>query len=60
MLAIFDDGADRLGPKVIGCKGGLGVTADAAAAHFGGLGYLVVGMFLMTWFVSFVIYRAIG
>ena len=39
---------------------GLWVTADPAGALFGTLGYLVVAMFVATWLVSFVIYRAMG
>jgi nickel/cobalt transporter (NiCoT) family protein len=39
---------------------GLWVTADPAGALFGTLGYLVVAIFVATWLVSFVIYRAMG
>jgi high-affinity nickel-transport protein len=39
---------------------GLWVTADPAGALFGTLGCLVVAMFVATWLVSFVIYRAMG
>ena len=43
---------DKFGPE------GLWVTADPAGALFGTLGYLVVAIFVATWLVSFVIYRA--
>jgi nickel/cobalt transporter (NiCoT) family protein len=43
-----------------GLEGGLWVTADPAGALFGALGYLVAAIFIATWFVSFVIYRAMG
>jgi nickel/cobalt transporter (NiCoT) family protein len=43
-----------------GLEVGLWVTADPAGALFGALGYLVAAIFVATWFVSFVIYRAMG
>jgi len=43
-----------------GLKGGLWVTADATGARFGALGYLVVAIFVATWLIAFVIYRAMG
>jgi high-affinity nickel-transport protein len=43
-----------------GLERGLWVTADPAGALFGALGYLVAAIFVATWFVSFVIYRAMG
>ncbi len=43
-----------------GLEGGLWVTADATGALFGTLGYLVVGIFVATWLISFVIYRTMG
>jgi high-affinity nickel-transport protein len=43
-----------------GLEGGLWVTADTIGARFGALGYLVVVIFVATWLVSFVIYRAMG
>jgi high-affinity nickel-transport protein len=46
---------DKFGPD-----GGLFVVADAAGARSEALGYLVVGVFVAAWLVSFVIYRAMG
>ena len=43
-----------------GLQGGLWVTADAAGALFGALGYLAVAIFVATWLVSSVIYRVVG
>jgi high-affinity nickel-transport protein len=43
-----------------GLKGGLWLTADATAAGFGALGYVVVAVFLAVWLVSLVMYRAMG
>jgi high-affinity nickel-transport protein len=43
-----------------GLEGGFWVTADTVAARFGTVGYLVVAIFVATWLVSFVIYRAMG
>jgi len=43
-----------------GLEGGLWVTADATGARFGALGYLVVAIFVATWLIAFVIYRAMG
>jgi nickel/cobalt transporter (NiCoT) family protein len=43
-----------------GLEGGLWVMADATGAHFGTLGYLVIAIFVATWLVSFVVYRATG
>jgi high-affinity nickel-transport protein len=43
-----------------GLEGGLWVTADAAAARFGTLGCLAAAIFVGTWLVGFVIYRAMG
>jgi high-affinity nickel-transport protein len=41
-----------------GLDGGVWVTADAIGARFAALGYIVVVMFVATWLISFVIYRA--
>jgi high-affinity nickel-transport protein len=43
-----------------GLKGGSWLMADATAAGFGALGYVVVAVFLAAWLVSLVIYRAMG
>jgi high-affinity nickel-transport protein len=43
-----------------GLEGGLWVTADATAARFGALGYLVVAIFVAGWLIAFVIYRAMS
>ncbi len=48
-----------LGNK-FGFEGGLWVTADTTGAHFAALGYLVVALFVASWLVAFVIYRAMG
>ena len=43
-----------------GLKGGLWLMADTIGARFGALGCLVVAIFVATWLVAFVIYRAMG
>ncbi len=43
-----------------GLEGGLWVAADVTGAHFGALGYLVIGMFAATWLGAFAIYRVMG
>jgi high-affinity nickel-transport protein len=43
-----------------GLDGGLWIMADATGAHFGTLGYLVIAIFVATWLVAFVVYRATG
>ena len=43
-----------------GLDGGLWLMADTTAARFGAFGYLVVAIFVATWLVAFVIYRAMG
>ena len=43
-----------------GLEGGLWLMADTRGARFGALGYLVITIFVATWLVAFVIYRAMG
>ena len=43
-----------------GLEGGLWIMADATGAHFGTLGYVVIAIFVATWLVAFVVYRATG
>ena len=43
-----------------GLEGGLWVSADTTEARFGALGCLVVAIFVATWLVFFVVYRATG
>ncbi|MGB9648541.1 MAG: HoxN/HupN/NixA family nickel/cobalt transporter, partial [Stellaceae bacterium] len=43
-----------------GFEGGLWVMADTTGAHFAALGYLAVAIFVATWLIAFVIYRAMG
>ncbi|HMD62898.1 MAG TPA: HoxN/HupN/NixA family nickel/cobalt transporter [Stellaceae bacterium] len=44
----------------LGREGDLSAVVAGAAARFGVLGYLVVGIFVATWAVSFAIHRAVG
>jgi high-affinity nickel-transport protein len=62
LVALLVGAVEALGlvGEKFGHEGGVWVIADAAAAHFGGLGYFVIGMFVAIWLVSFVIYRAMG
>jgi nickel/cobalt transporter (NiCoT) family protein len=40
--------------------GGVWDYGDIVAGHFGALGYLIIGILMASWLVSFVIYRAMG
>src|SRR5271165_7646308 len=44
----------------LGLTGGIWSSIDFAAGNFTALGYLVVGIFIASWLVSFVIYRVMG
>ena len=44
--------ADKLGPE-----GGLWDVVGALNAHFGMLGYVIIGVFVLSWLVSMVVYR---
>jgi high-affinity nickel-transport protein len=44
----------------LGLVGGIWNTGDIAAGHFDLLGYLVIGIFVASWLVSLMIYRAMG
>ncbi|MGH7094258.1 MAG: hypothetical protein ACREFB_12075, partial [Stellaceae bacterium] len=47
--------ADRFG-----LTGGVWTAIDAANDNFGAIGYAVVGVFVASWIVSFVVYRVMG
>ena len=61
-IAAIDNTIEALGlvGDKFGLEGGLWVTADTTEARFGALGYLVVAIFVATWLVFFVIYRAMS
>jgi high-affinity nickel-transport protein len=44
----------------LGLAGGIWDAVNSAADNFGVLGYVVVGTFIVSWLVSFVMYRAMG
>ena len=44
----------------LGFEGGIWATAHIATGHFDALGYLIVGIFVASWLVSFAIYRVMG
>ena len=44
----------------LGLTGGMWSAIDTAAGNFTALGYLVIGIFVASWLVSFAIYRVMG
>jgi nickel/cobalt transporter (NiCoT) family protein len=44
----------------LGLAGGIWDIPNIAAGHSGALGYLIVGIFVATWLISFVVYRAVS
>jgi len=62
VVAVVIGGIEVLGlvAEKLGLTGGLWDAVNIAADNFGVLGYLVIGIFIASWLVSFVIYRAMG
>jgi high-affinity nickel-transport protein len=52
--------ADQLVAEKLGLTGGMWNAIDFAAGNFTAFGYLVIGIFIASWLVSFAIYRVIG
>ena len=62
VVAVVVGGIEVLGlvAEKLSLTGGLWDAVNKAADNFGVLGYLVIGIFIASWFVSFVLYRAMG
>jgi len=62
VVAVVVGGIEALGlvAQKFGLAGGLWDAVNWAADNFGVLGYFVVGIFVTSWLVSFVIYRLMG
>jgi len=62
VVAVVVGGIEVLGlvAEKLSLTGGLWNAVNKAADNFGVLGYLVIGIFIASWFVSFVLYRAMG
>jgi nickel/cobalt transporter (NiCoT) family protein len=62
VVAVVVGGIEVLGlvAQKFGLAGGLWDAVNWAADNFGVLGYFVVGIFVTSWLVSFVIYRLMG
>ena len=52
--------ASGLVAERLGLTGGIWSAIGSAAGNFTALGYLVVGIFVASWLVSFAIYRTMG
>jgi high-affinity nickel-transport protein len=62
IVAILVGAVEALGlvKEKLGFTGGVSNASDIATGHFATLGYLIGGIFVASWLVSFVIYRAMG
>ena len=62
VVAALVGGIEALGlaAEKLGLAGGLWASVGAMEGHFGTLGYLVVGIFVVTWIVTILIYRMMG
>jgi high-affinity nickel-transport protein len=62
VVAVVVGGIEALGlvAQKVGLAGGLWDAVNWTADNFGVLGYFVVGIFDANWFVSYLIYRAMG
>ncbi len=62
VVALAIGGIETLGLVVdqLGLKGGVWDAIDAANDNFGALGYAIIAIFIVSWLVSFVVYRVMG
>ncbi|HVC51684.1 MAG TPA: HoxN/HupN/NixA family nickel/cobalt transporter [Stellaceae bacterium] len=61
-VAVAVGGIEALGLVAgqFGLTGGVWTAIDAANDNFGAIGYAVVGIFVASWIVSFIVYRVMG
>lgn len=59
IVAVVIGGIEALGliADKLGLEGGLWDVVGALNAHFGMLGYVIIGVFVLSWLVSMVVYR---
>lgn len=62
VVAVVVGGIEALGlvAEKLGLAGGMWDPVNMTASNLSTLGYLVIGVFLASWLVSFVIYRMMG
>jgi len=62
VVAVIVGGIETLGliARKFGLEGGVWDVVNAGTGNFGMIGYAIIGVFVISWLVSFLIYRVMG